>query len=60
MVNRKMFQNEILTQSPNTMKMAENDMKKHLIEDFDKLLTVVTKSNRKVVTSVEFVKRMCY
>lgn len=47
MVNREMFQNEILTKSPNAMKMAENDMKKHLTEDFDKLLTVVTKSNRK-------------
>ena len=44
MVNREMFQNEILTQSPNAMTMAENDMKKHLIEDFDKLLTVVTKA----------------
>lgn len=41
------------------MKMAENNRNKHLMEDFDKLI-IVTKNIEKVVTSVEFVKCMCY
>ena len=55
MVNLTIFQNKTLAQIPNSMKMAENNMKKHLIEDFDKLI-IITKNNEKVVTSVEFVK----
>lgn len=46
MVNLEMFQNEILKRSPNAMKMAENDMKKYLIKDFDKLIITVTKSDK--------------
>ena len=35
------------------MKVAENDIKEHLIEDFD---IIITKNNEKVMTHVEFLK----
>ena len=58
MVNLTILQDQILTLIPNTMTMTENDVKKHLIEDFDEL--IVTKNNIKVVASVELVQYMCY
>lgn len=58
MVNLTILQDQILTLIPNTMTMTENDVKKHLIEDFDEL--IVTKNNVKVVASVELVQYMCY
>lgn len=39
------------------MNMTENDVKKHLIENFDEL--TVTENNAKIVLNVELKKWMC-